>query len=294
MGLRLVLAVAGFLAGHPSDRYLAAASFGGADHVDRRPRPAELRFELRHNLIVVKGKIATFESANVILDTGTNSTAISKRLAGQLGLRGNLEALDSLSGTTQVESAILPQLEVGPMSAEHIKVIVTDLSLLEQKLQMPLGGIVGMDVLSASSFTVDFRKRTIVFGIFGVKKKTANLEKQMPFLIVKAYIDGREVRLIVDSGTSGVMLFGRRPRVQPFQVFPKRSITLFTPTGSTGGSSFRASRITLGRVNLGSQTVAVVDAMGEAPEDVDGLLGLKDIGFRRVYVDLENSQIGWD
>src|SRR2546429_8906017 len=46
---------------------------------DARKQPAEVHFELYNdNLIIVKGNIGLIENVNILLDTGTSPTAISK------------------------------------------------------------------------------------------------------------------------------------------------------------------------------------------------------------------------
>ena len=79
-------------------------------------------------------------------------------MADRLKLRGETESLQTLNGTIQTQSLVLPRIQIGPLHARSIRVVVQDLSFMERSLGISLGGIVGLDILSTSSFTIDYRE----------------------------------------------------------------------------------------------------------------------------------------
>ena len=81
---------------------------------------------------------------------------------------------------------------------------------MERSLGISLGGIAGLDILSTGSFTIDYRRRKVVFGPIAASAKAIRFETQKPFLTVKAKIEGHEVRLLVDSGTWGLLVYRNR------------------------------------------------------------------------------------
>ena len=81
-----------------------------------------------------------------------------------------------------------------------------------------LGGIVGLDILSSGSFTIDYRRRKVVFGPIAASAKSIHFETQNPYLSVKAKIEGQEVRLLVDSGTGGLLVYRNRLRTAQEQL----------------------------------------------------------------------------
>src|SRR5262249_49511372 len=113
---------------------------------------------------VVKGNIGPLAGVNLILDTGTTPSAISKELARRLNLHGNPEPLQALNATVQTQSFILPSIQVGSVSASDIQVVVHDVAQLEHNLGISLAGIVGLDLLSTHNFSIDYRKKKIIFG----------------------------------------------------------------------------------------------------------------------------------
>jgi predicted aspartyl protease len=255
---------------------------------------AEVPFELYNdNLIIVKATIGPVKNVNLVLDTGTSPTAISKEMADRLKLWGKTESLQTLNGTIQTQSVILPRIEIGPLHADSVSVVVQDLSFMEQSLGISLGGIAGLDILSTGSFAIDYRRRKIVFGPIAASAQAVHFETRAPFLTVKAKIDGHEVRLLVDSGTWGLLVYRNRLRTAQEQLrfYPNASIS--TAGGMTHVRWFHAA-VSLGKDNLGARNVAIADVDSDPQNDFDGLLGFAEMGFRKVSFDFENGLFGWE
>jgi Aspartyl protease len=254
----------------------------------------EVPFELYNgNLIIVKATIGTIKNVNMILDTGTSPSAISRELAERLKLRGTTESLQTLSGTIQTQSLLLPSIQIGPLAASPIRVVVQDLSFMERSLGISFGGIAGLDILSSGSFTIDYRRKKIVFGPIAASEKTVRFETQEPFLTVKAMIEGQAVRLLVDSGTWGLLLYRNRLQTTQQQVHFDSSVSISSPGGMTHVRWLRAL-VLLGKDNLGVLNVAIVDINSDTQNDFDGLLGFAKMGFRKVSFDFENGVFGWE
>ena len=171
----------------------------------------EIPFELYHeNLIIVKGSIGSVENANILLDTGTSPTAISTEIASRLNLLGTTEPLLSSSGQIDVQTLILPRIDIGALHRTSARIVVQDLSFMRRNLGISIAAVAGLDVLSTSSFMIDYGKRRIFFAPAQAPKKSVPFERQSPYLTVSAKIGGDEFRLLVDSGTPGLLLFHNR------------------------------------------------------------------------------------
>jgi hypothetical protein len=280
-------------------------SFPGSLCVASSPRPkeeaedqsapkAEIPFQLYNdNLIIVKATIGTVKNLNLILDTGTSPSAITQELADRLKLRGKTESLQTLNGAIETQSLILPSIQIGPLAASPIRVVVQDLRFMERSLGISLGGIAGLDILSSGSFTIDYRSSKIVFGPIAASEKTVRFETQQPFLTVKAMIDGQPMRLLVDSGTWGLLVYRNRLQTTQQQGHFDASIAISSPGGMTHVRWLRTG-VLLGRDNLGARNVALADIDSDPQNDFDGLLGFAKMGFRKVSFDFENGLFGWD
>jgi len=198
----------------------------------------------------------------------------------------------TLAGMVQVQSAILSHIQMGGLCADSPSVVVQDLSFVGQRLGMRIAGIAGLDVLSSRNFTIDYRKRKIFFGRSAATKKSVHFERRAPFLTVKAKIDGRELQLLVDSGTPGILIYGKRLETGSERRYFDNTL-VETAAGTSQSVWFFASSVWLGNENLGQQAVVIADAEPLA-DDFDGLLGLVNLGFRRVAFDFENGLLGWN
>src|SRR6266850_280485 len=190
-------------------------------------------------------------------------------------------------------SIILSRMQIGALHAEFFRVIVQDLSLMERKLGISIGGIAGLDILSANSFMIDYRKRRIVFGPTEASRKAVRFDTRLPFLTVKATITGQEVRLLVDSGTSGLLLYRKRFKAT-LPLATNQDPSISTAAGPMPAQWFRASEVSLGKENLGPQLIVIGDLDPDPRYDFDGLLGFRNLGFRTVWFDFENGLFRWD
>jgi len=259
---------------------------------------SEVPFELYHeNLIVVKGSIGLAENVNIVLDTGTNPTAISTEIASRLSLRGNTEPLLSSSGQIDVQSAILPQIDIGALHLASARVVVQDLSFMQRNLGISIAAVAGLDVLRTSGFMIDYGKRRIFFALEQAPKKAVPFERQSPYLTVSAKIAGNEFRLLVDSGTPGLLLFHNRlnrKAAKLERLGNDPSAPMFTAAGAMRAEWFRASEVWLGTHSIGPQIVLVADGDPDPRYEFDGLLGLAKTGFQKVWLDFEHGLFGWN
>ena len=268
----------------------AARGIGSA-----KGQETEIPFNLYNgNLIIVKATVGSVKNVNVILDTGTSPTAINQSVADRLNVRGKPALLQTLNGTIQVQTVTLPNIQIGPLHADSIAGVVEDLTFLERSLGISLGGIAGLDILRASSFVIDYRRHKIIFGPIAAGEKAVHFETQIPYLSVKAKIAGQQVRLLVDSGTAGLLVYRNRLRstVEQLHIDPNASIS--TPAGGRTHVRWLSTEVSLGKGSLGAHNVAIADVNSDPQDDFDGLLGLATMGFRKVSFDFDNGLFGWD
>ncbi len=256
---------------------------------------AEIPFKLYNDyLIIVKGTIGSIENVNIMLDTGKSPTAISEKIAKELSLQGDRESMLLLNGKIDVQSVVLPRIQIGAIQAESIRVVVQDLSYVERKLGISLGGIAGLDILSGHSFMIDYWKGKIAFAPAQAARKSVRFERQKPFLTVKVRVDGQEVRLLVDSGTAGLLIYRKRLMTTLEPLRTRQDALISTGAGSMRTAWFHASRVSLGKENLGPHIMLAADVDPDPRYEFDGLLGFAKMGFRKVWFDFENGMLGWD
>jgi hypothetical protein len=246
------------------------------------------------NLIIVKATVGSVKNVNLILDTGTSPSAISQTMADRLNVRGKAALVKMLKGTTQVQSVTLPRIQIGPLHADSITGVVEDLTFLERRLGISLGGIAGLDILRSCSFAIDYRRKKIIFGPIAATKKVVQFETQTPYLSVKTKIAGQEVRLVVDSAAGGLLVYRNRLRTAPKQTLVDRNGSITTAGGGKAHVGWLSTEVSLGNRNLGARNVAIAELDSDPQDGFDGLFGLATMGFCEVFFDLENGLFGWE
>ena len=164
---------------------------------------------------------------------------------------------------------------------------------MERSLGIALGGIAGLDILRTGSFTIDYRRKKVIFGRIAASENAVRFETQEPYLTVKAMIEGQEVRLLVDSGTWGLLVYRNRLQTTQEQVHFDSNAAISSPGGMTHVGWFWAG-VSLGQENLGTRRVAIADIDSDPQNDFDGLLGFAKMGFLKVSFDFENGLFGWE
>ena len=168
----------------------------------------EVPFELyQHHLIVTKGTIGSLNGLRLLIDTGTIPSIVDGRIARKLHVQAEPSMLVAFGQSVAIQSTILNGFRIGARQPGSVPAGVSDLSYLEG---VRIDAIVGLDVLARTSFSIDYRKRVLTFSADGRNESVAPLELVWPFLTVQMTIAGQQVRLLVDTGSSDLVLFKSR------------------------------------------------------------------------------------
>jgi predicted aspartyl protease len=248
-------------------------------------------FELgQQHLVVTKGAIGPLTGLNLLIDTGTIPSMVDRRIAQKLHLRTESATLVAFGREIPIRSAVLDGLHLGPVQQERVPAGVGDLSYLEG---VRIDAIVGLDVLVRTSFAVDYLHRTLTFTPAGQEDSVARMQVSWPFLTVQMTIAGEQVRLLIDTGTSDLVLFrGRMPAA--LADMPWRG----DKTVRYASGPARLRRLDLHDVRLGTGewrklTAWVLDReLHGYPPEIQGILGVLALGCGRVQFDFQQNEFG--
>jgi predicted aspartyl protease len=239
----------------------------------------------RNFLVVAEGQIGGIPGpANFIVDTGATPSVIDRKVATQLGLAGRPASSIALGTRGSAQLATLPEIVFGSIHAIGLPVLVADLSNFEADFGIPIAGIIGMDVLSKSDFSLDYDARQIEFGAASHGGIPIDYDARAGIAVATVKIRSKTVRLLVDTGSEFVVLLGGN--------FGETGGLGLLNTSQSGVSfaerkmrlqKFSASDIELGDKKFSSDDVYFVP--GKTDPAFDGLLGVRAIGFRRVSYD---------
>jgi predicted aspartyl protease len=158
-------------------------------------------------LAIVAGQIGG-QKHNFVVDTGTAPSVLNARLAKKLALEVRSGALVAAGRWVRTGQAVLPELELGPIHATNLSVTVMDLSAWEEKLGIELAGLVGMDVLGRTDFRLDYDRKELAFGGVAADGTAVRYDGLRGLALAEATVQGKRVRLIVDTGSDLVVLYG--------------------------------------------------------------------------------------
>jgi predicted aspartyl protease len=271
-----------------------SSSSDSPDHptpqIQRKTVPVRI---FRGFLVVVEGRFGTnLEHQNFLLDTGTSPSIINKDLAAPLDLTKSSAILASVGQDSKVQSAVLQELQIGPIRVNSLPIILSDLSQLENDLGIPVAGIIGLDVLSRASFSLDYAKKSIEFGRFTAGGVTVPLPVGSSIAVAQVNWGGIPKRMIVDTGSEQLVLLGKEP---PFV----RALHADGGPGATATANSVANRLTVQQlppadIVLAGKKFSTPKAYwvpGSDASDSDGLLGVRSLGFRRVSFDSQTRTL---
>jgi predicted aspartyl protease len=253
----------------------------------------EVPFELyQRHLVVTKGSIGPLSNLNLLIDTGTIPSAVDSRIARKLRLQTESALLDAFGHQVPSQSApVLDGFRIGSLQSGPVSASVGDLSYLEG---VRIDAIVGLDVLAGSSFSIDYRARILRFAPGGREDAVAPLEIVWPFVTVRMTIAGEQVRFLVDTGSSNLVLFKTR---MPAALSGAPWSGEKTVQSASGVARLR--RLNLRNVGLGTDVWETLPAWAldrvphAYPQGIDGMLGVMALGVERVRFDFERNEFGW-
>ena len=275
---------------------LCAVGVGG-DLTVRTPRPtqpvSEIPFKAYQDyLIVVDGRIGSLEHQNLLLDTGSNPSMIDRNVSAKLGLQGASRDLSLFNKRVSSENVTLPDLQCGPLRRQNLSVMVADFSAISRGLGTRIDAVIGLDVLGAINFTVDYAKRRIFFGTASVEHHTVPFTSGEQFITVNVKSGGRQLHLLVDTGTPHLVLFASGLRGVDYVP------TSVVGTGHNASGNVRFGAVVLpqakiGTLEVGPQRASVVERQQDFANDLDGLMGLSCLRPKRISFDFERQLLGW-
>jgi predicted aspartyl protease len=182
----------------------------------RSSLPVEVPFEFVQNQIVVAVKIAGKGPFYMIVDTGTDSSAIDLATAKEIGLAVDSRSNPATGGpeTKAVSLTRLPSVELGTITARDIVAGTIDLKKLAAKLERPIHGVLGYSFLKDRIIQIDYAASKLRFfaesPYAGLQNQPNTVNKiAMPFrydngvLIDSVFVNGQKLKAVLDTGSSG-------------------------------------------------------------------------------------------
>ena len=248
--------------------------------IPRSSIPVEI---YRGFLVVAEGHFGgDSPGLNFVIDTGTSPSILNIKVARRLGLPLSRARMSAVGGLSETFAATIPEIRFGPLRAISVPVLVSDLSRVERDLKLPIAGILGFDILGKSSFRLDYGRKLIEFGEVAPEGIPIELSIRAGLPIAETEVGGKSLRLLVDSGTNRMVIFGARSAAESSHN-PAGSLTQETGVANlaeTSGVSFVEFELS----GVRFRQSAYIVSNGEEPL-FDGLLGVRSLGVRVLSLD---------
>ena len=278
-------------AGGPVVRDLPLMTLLGA-YQSRSATHTEIPFKLYGDyMIVVRGSVRGRHKVNLLIDTGSSQSVVDGCLARKLRLARSPRKISVFGSTVVTEEAALPSLQLGSLQAAPVPVVVRDLSYFRDLFSVQVDVIVGIDILSRGSFTVDYEARKLILGPVERLSNSVPCDPRFPYPTVPLRIGNRRVRVLVDTGAQDLALFESQTRgaLPGVQVVGQETRT--TMRGPVVVKRAEFHELALGTAHWARREALFVEA---PPTLFDGLLGPRWLGAKRIGFDFEHKLISWE
>lgn len=243
-----------------------------------------LRFDLyRGYLIVFRGAAGPLKDLNFVLDTGASPTVVDRKLMQKLHLGETPGVLAGINGRAQTGMTTVPSLQFGAVRKENFPVLVEDLSFFDRALPVRIDAVIGLDVMAQMPFEIDYASDQIHFGSVSALRNSLPLQMRAGLPMVTAEVNHVSVRLLLDTGGSSLILFGKTPMsVSPVSAVEHSSNMI----GEFERKQVVLSSLRLGETEFRQQPAFLVQSRGDGTLDFDGLMSPALLGITRLVIDL--------
>ena len=181
---------------------------------DGKQQVVEVPFEFYRNEIILQVKVNGKGPFNMMLDTGTDPSAVDLNTAREMGLKLRPLGKPGSGGGTDVNLTYyteLPLVEVGGLRVKTVEALALDLSKISQRLGKPLHGVLGHSLLNSRVVQIDYPNRVVRFYSQSLISKAANTPRRTVLsfryvdnvLLDDVLVNGKKVVANLDTGSSG-------------------------------------------------------------------------------------------
>ena len=290
------------LAGHPPATEEPQAS-------EDLPAATTVPFTVAENIIVVEAEInGVF--GNYLVDTGAQAVVLNRphfdaanietvELDHALPMGANGVVLD-------VKGVVDLELTWGEIRIDGLRGLVTDLSHLETSIGVPIAGLIGYNVLERfqvhfdyaalelTLYSLDENLQPLLRSNLGSPTQTTKFEMMGHIPVFPVEIEGYEMKMGLDSGAGGAMLFTRwREKLEGKYEFIERTELNGGDKNVQMGDVVRIGNMRVQNIDYADMTFRFNDlaAHNDNEMPMDGLLGYEFLKTRPTSINFRRREL---
>jgi predicted aspartyl protease len=210
----------------------------------------------------------------LLLDTGSTHSAVSEAVAAAIGAPVVAKTIiGSATGGREALVVRIDALECGTLVARGLLASIATFDQLSDTNS--LQGVIGQDALAAVRYTIDFRRRELLWwpGDESVARGVSfALEGNHGRFLISLPQRRAVLRLVPDSGTGSLLLFAPSQRLPLTLLAQLGGLTTMSARGTVRLARMRELHV--GPAMLQNVAAVVVGRNPSEPEEADGLLPL--------------------
>ncbi|HEV2989978.1 MAG TPA: retropepsin-like aspartic protease [Candidatus Angelobacter sp.] len=247
--------------------------------------------------IVLDGTLGGLHYQKMLIDTGAVPSAISTRVAKRLGLVGSVQELSLMNRSMEVERVRVPEVQLGAVAVGALDMVAMDLGRIEHALNTRIDAVVGLDLLGRQNFSLDYRRKKLVFGTnthaaaipFQVKHEAGGI-----YILIPLDSAGEKLQVLLDTGTRDLMLFRRRLGDSLKQLPILAQDFNLNAGGKDSLAEVEMQLVNVGPISRHKQKAYVWTTPERNLRDFDGLLGPTALGATTVTFDFDRHLVSFE
>lgn len=254
----------------------------------------EMPFRLYNGfLIVVDGRIGNLNGLKFILDTGTTTSVLDTRVADKLSLPRHPNQVVNYGKTIGVETATIPYVQFGPVQATNQEMFIADLAKFSD-FARDADALIGTDLLQLNNITFDYTTRKVLFSLIDRKIQDAIVRSGPICFTVDVQVQGHPVRLILDTGLEGVLLYEDRILARVPELRMEVRIEKVTIGRRMEAKLATLPEMQLGPTRMDGRVLLMKVPPGDKIADIDGYIGIAPFNTTRITFDFVSKMITWE
>lgn len=213
-----------------------------------------------------------------LLDTGASHSVISESLADRLKLQrvAKVRVMTSTGGATR-PVARLDQTSIGSARSDNVLPSIASAAQLAS-IKPGIEGIIGQDFLFALNYTLDYRRRRLIWSDAAGEEGGTRLPlvwRDGRYLVeIAAAGNDSAMMLVPDSGANGFVMFARKGRTPAALDRATQTMSVHSMSGTHAARMMLRRELRIGDVTVRDQPVAVIAREEGDERDGHGLLPL--------------------